>query len=149
MRWLLRWGPAIAWAVVIWLFSTSAFSGFNTSRFIVPLLRWLLPQASEETLWFLHFLIRKTAHFVEYFVFSVLLVRGVRGERTGWKLAWAIAAVVMAAAYAALDELHQTFVPRRSGSPLDSLLDASGAAAAQLLTWTRTRWQAHQQNQRQ
>ncbi len=147
MRWLPRWGPAIAWAVVIWLFSTSGFSGFNTSRFIVPLLRWLLPRASEETLWFLHFLIRKTAHFVEYFVFSLLLLRGVRGERTGWKLAWSIAAVAMAAAYAALDELHQTFVPGRGGSPLDSLLDTFGAGTAQLLAWTRTRWQAHRQNQ--
>ncbi len=135
MRGLRQWAPAIAWAALIWVFSTASFSASSTSRFILPLLHWLLPQASPETLAMLHGVIRKSAHFIEYFILSLLLLRGVRGQRGGWKLAWGLAAVFIAACYAVLDELHQAFVPERTGSPLDSLLDTYGAAAAQLLAW--------------
>ncbi len=137
MRALRSWYPAILWAAVIWLFSTASFSAPSTSRVILPLLRWVLPGASHEALELMHFLIRKSAHFVEFFVFSLLILRGVRGERAGWKLGWGLAAVLIAACYAALDELHQSFVPGRMASPMDSLLDTCGAAAAQLLAWLR------------
>jgi len=142
MRWLRKWGPAIGWAAVIWVFSTEIFSASGTSRVILPLLRWLLPQASQETLHMLHFAIRKAAHLTEYFIFSLLLLRGVRGERKGWRLAWGVATVAIVAVYAALDEVHQAFVPGRGASPLDSLLDTSGAATAQLLAWVHARWQS-------
>ena len=142
MRWLRQWGPAVSWALLIWVFSTGSFSGANTSRFILPLLHWLLPHASAGTLEFLHFLIRKAAHFAEYFIFSQLLLRGFRGERGGWKIAWGLAALAIAAAYAALDEVHQAFVPERQASPVDSLLDTAGATAAQVLAWARGRRQA-------
>lgn len=139
MRALRPWVPAILWAAAIWLFSTASFSALGTSRFILPLLQWLQPRASQETLEFLHFLIRKSAHFVEFFIFSLLVLRGVRGERAGWRMAWGLAAVLIAACYAALDELHQAFVPERTASPMDSLLDTCGAVAAQLLAGLHAR----------
>jgi len=142
MRWLRKWGPAIGWAAVIWVFSTELFSGSGTARVILPLLRWLLPQASEETLDMLHFAIRKAAHLTEYFIFSLLVLRGIRGERRGWRLAWGLATVAIVAIYTALDEVHQAFVPGRGASPFDSLLDASGAVAAQFLAWIHARWQS-------
>ena len=135
MRWLRYWGPAIVWATLTWILSTASFSAASTSRFIIPVLHWLLPQASPETLGILHGVIRKSAHFVEYFIFSLLVLRGVCGGRAGWKLSWALATVAIAAAYAALDELHQAFVAERTGSAFDSLLDTCGAAAAQLVVW--------------
>ena len=139
MSWRRQWGPAIAWAVLIWVFSTEHFSGPATSRIIVPLLQWLLPGAAHETLEMLHFAIRKSAHFVEYFIFSLLVLRGLRRERTGWILAWGLAAVAIAAGYAALDELHQAFVPGRTPAVRDVLLDSSGAVVAQLLFWLGAR----------
>jgi VanZ family protein len=142
MPWLRYWGPAFAWATLTWILSTAAFSASSTSRFIIPVLHWLLPQASPETLGLLHGVIRKSAHFAEYFIFSLLVLRGVRGGRAGWKLSWALAAVAIAAGYAALDELHQTFVPERTGSALDSLLDTCGAAAAQLVAWAFALWRS-------
>jgi len=142
MRWLRAWAPAILWAGVISFFSTSYFSAPGTSRFILPFLRWLLPGASPGTLDELHFLIRKAAHLAEYFIFSLLVLRGLRGGRAGWRLRWALMTVAIAAGYAALDEFHQWFVPGRSASPMDSLLDSCGAAAAQLFAWGRARWQA-------
>jgi len=138
-HWLRPWLPAIVWAGVIWVLSTQEFSSAATSRFIRPLLEWFFPQASAETLETLHYAIRKAAHFAEYFVFSLLVLRGIRSERAGWKLTWALATVAIAASYAALDEVHQAFVPERTGSPWDSLLDSSGAVVAQLLAWRSAR----------
>jgi VanZ family protein len=89
----------------------------------------------------IHFFIRKSAHFTEYFVFCVLLFRGVRAERIGWRWTWALAALSMAAGYSALDEVHQAFVASRTASPWDSLLDSVGAfvATVALFLWFRFR----------
>jgi VanZ family protein len=42
---------------------------------------------------------------------------------------------VIATGYSALDEFHQSFVPSRTASPWDSLLDTAGAATAQFVLW--------------
>jgi VanZ family protein len=127
-----NWLQPIAWACVISILSTDEFSSEHTSRFIMPVLRWLFPRASAQTLDLMHFVIRKAAHFTEYFIFSILIVHGLRGKDRGWKLRWAIWAVIVVAGYASLDEFHQVFVPSRHASPWDALLDATGAAAAQV-----------------
>ncbi len=137
-----QWVPAIIWAAVIWCFSTQLFSAANTSRFIFPMIQWLFPGASLATLELLQLEIRKAAHFTEYFIFGLLLLRGIRGGRRGWKLGWALVALAMAACWATLDEVHQLYVPGRSGSPFDSLLDCSAALAAQLLAWLHIQWRS-------
>jgi VanZ family protein len=146
MRWLRNWGPVLVWAGLIWFLSTDPFSSAATGRAIGPVLSWLFPSASEETLKLLHALIRKAAHFIEYFVFSLLVFRGIRGDRRGWRLGWSLETVLVAAIYAALDEIHQAFEPDRTSSMHDSLLDTVGAAAAQLLlaalAWRDTQRQA-------
>jgi len=131
MSWLSRWWPALVWAGVISLFSTSLFTSDNTSRVIVPALHWMFPQASMATLLEMHHYIRKTGHFVEYFVFSLLILRAIRGERRNTRLAWALAAIGLVALYATLDEWHQSFVPGRTPAMGDVLLDTTGGAAAQ------------------
>jgi VanZ family protein len=130
-----NWLPAIAWACVISFLSTDVFSSDHTSRFIIPVLHLLIPQASAETLELMHAIIRKTAHLTEYFIFSILLMRALRGQERGWRLRWAIWAVVLAAGYASFDEFHQSFVPSRTASPWDSLLDTVGASVAQVVLW--------------
>jgi len=135
MGWLKLWLPAIVWAGVISWASTDTFSASHTSLFILPILHWLYSHASAETLDLLHFFIRKAAHVAEYFVFSVLLLRALRGKHRGWQLRWAIAALAIAAGYSVLDEFHQSFVPSRTASPWDSLIDTSGAATAQVVLW--------------
>lgn len=146
MKWHSRWWPALVWACLIWTFSTGAFTTQHTSRYIVPFLQWLFPHLSWETLLTIHQIIRKCAHFVEYFVFSLLILRGIRAGRKEAHWGWAIAAITIVAAYAALDEFHQSFVPGRGASVWDVLLDASGGVAAQLvaalvLLWSDVRKQ--------
>jgi VanZ family protein len=134
VRWK-NWLPAIAWAGLISVLSTDIFSSQHTSALIIPVLHWLFPQASTQTLELLHALIRKLAHFTEYFILSIFLVRGLRGKDRGWKLRWTIWAVVIAAGYASFDEFHQSFVPSRTASPWDAMLDILGALAAQIFLW--------------
>lgn len=133
MEWLKRWWPALAWALVISGFSTGVFTSDNTSRIVVPILHWLLPRASRARLEHLHFLIRKCAHFTEYFVLSLLVLRGIRAGRPGTRFAWALLVVAIVLAYASLDEYHQSFVPGRTSAIRDVMIDTSGGAAAQLI----------------
>jgi VanZ family protein len=144
MKWLARWWPTLVWGCLIWTFSTGAFTTQNTSRFIVPFLHWMFPYLSRETLLAIHEMIRKSAHFVEYFVFSLLILRGIRAGRNETHLRWAVAAIAIVACYAALDEFHQSFVPGRGPSGWDVLLDTTGGAAAQsiaalLILWGEVR----------
>jgi VanZ family protein len=132
---LKNWLPAIAWACLISFLSTDVFSSDHTSLFIIPVLHRLVPHASAETLELMHAIIRKTAHVAEYFIFSVFLMRGLRGKNRGWTLRWAIWAIAIAGGYAALDEFHQSFVLSRTASPWDALLDTLGASIAQVFLW--------------
>jgi VanZ family protein len=131
---LLRaWWPALVWAAVIFTLSTDAFSARHTGLVIEPILRWLFPSMSAEGLDLAHHVIRKCAHLTEYFIFFLLLYRGVRATRTtsrGWHTSSALIAWFIAAAYSATDEIHQIFVPSRGPSPWDSLLDSTGALIA-------------------
>jgi VanZ family protein len=139
MRALKYWWPAIAWACVIFFLSTEVFSGANTSRFIIPFLRWLLPQADAETLARIHLVIRKAAHVANYFVFGWLVLRGVRGEARGWSWRRSAMALLLAVAYAALDEYHQWFVPVRGFAMRDVILDSVGATLAQMSAYWKYR----------
>ena len=133
MSWFRRWWPAFFWAFVISIFSTAAFTAERTGNFFIPLFRLLLPHASMETLNFLHFLVRKSAHFVEYFILSLLILRGFRAGRRGLEPSWVLGTILLVAAYAALDEFHQSFVPGRTAAAADVLLDTTGGLAAQLV----------------
>jgi VanZ family protein len=146
MRWLKIWWPAIAWAIVISSFSTGAFTSEHTSRFIIPVLHWLLPHASPETLSTVHHVIRKCGHFTEYFILSLLILRGFQAGNREFGLRLALLSILMVAGYAALDEFHQSFVPGRVAAVSDVLLDTSGGAAgiliaALLVLWGRVRRQ--------
>ena len=137
LRWFRRWGPAMVGAAAIWILSTQAFSDASTERFIVPGLAWFFPTMSPESLFVWHGMIRKFAHILVYLTFCLLVLRAIRGDRRGWRVSWAIAALVIAGCYAVLDELHQSFVPARRAFPRDVMFDWAGAGLALVFTWWR------------
>ena len=130
LAWLSAWWPAMAWAGVIFLFSTDTFSPQHTGVVLARVLHWISPTLTERQFHLIHHVIRKGAHFIEYFVFGLLIYRAVRGKRPGWGWTWGLEALFLAAAYSALDEVHQAFVASRTASVYDSLLDSVGALAA-------------------
>jgi len=139
--WLRAWWPALLWAGVIFSMSTDTFSAEHTGAVLERILHWLVPSITGRQFLTIHYFIRKSAHFTEYFVFCLLLYRGVRGDRKGWRWTWGLTALFCAAGYSALDEIHQAFVASRTASPYDSLLDSIGAffAFAALWLWFRSR----------
>jgi VanZ family protein len=149
VRWLKRWWPALVWGALISSFSTGAFTPEHTSRIVVPVLHWLFPHMPMETLELIHHAIRKCAHFAEYFILSLLILRGIRAGRKETRLAWALLAILVVAAYASLDEFHQSFVPGRTPAVGDVLIDTSGGVAAQLLAALFVLWGHVRERQRE
>jgi VanZ family protein len=91
-----------------------------------------------------HFLIRKTGHVVGYAVLSILLFRAWRAtvavkNNPRWSIVWATIALGMTALVASLDEWHQTFLPSRTGTIHDVVLDTTAGLGAQILLflWLR------------
>ena len=128
-RFVRYWMPAIVWMAVIFLGSTDMLSAAHTSRFLVPLLRWLDPQISLAALNAIQFGIRKLAHLTEYAILAMLLWRALRSG-TGWQAKMSILVFltwIACAIFAASDEFHQSFVPSRTSSPIDVMIDVTGA----------------------
>ena len=133
MGWIERWLPVILWAIAISVFSTHVFTSDDTGRFIIPLLHWLFPHASMQALDQMHFFIRKTGHFTEYFILSLLVLRGIRAGRNGIRFAWMAITLLAVGSYASLDEFHQRFVAGRTPAVGDVVLDTTGGAIALIL----------------
>lgn len=88
------------------------------------------------------FLVRKLAHFIEYFILGALLWLDWRLSARGTMLLPLGVGLLAAGA----DEYLQTFIPGRSGQISDVLLDFCGVAAAIVLAqllWRRKERGAH------
>ncbi|UCE87134.1 MAG: VanZ family protein [Deltaproteobacteria bacterium] len=124
---LLAWLLVALWTALVWTLSGNEFSASATSRFLGPLMRWLLPSISESTLEALHGAVRKTAHVAEYAVLALLALRALRlSAETSW-LRSAALAFALALTVSIADETHQAFAEARTGSTWDVGLDAAGA----------------------
>ncbi len=115
------WWPPLAWMAVIFWFSAQPN----------------LPRLEKNVL---DFLMKKSAHALEYAILAGLLWRAaVRTRPEVRTTLWVILALwVATVAYAASDEFHQAFVPGRTPSARDVLIDALGAAS----TLALVAWQA-------
>ncbi|GIW41344.1 MAG: hypothetical protein KatS3mg076_1921 [Candidatus Binatia bacterium] len=131
---LRYWAAVAAWMVLISFLSTDAFSADNTHRYIDPLLRFLFPGIGREGIFFAHAVIRKSAHFVEFFVLSLLVFWAMRaGRLRRWRRDWALTALVVSGLFGLVDEWHQAFGTARTPSLGDSGIDFAGALAAQAM----------------
>jgi VanZ family protein len=102
-----------------------------------------------------HHYVRKTGHVIGYGLVAFTFLRAwlhtldlpgsppaplvglLRAPATlfSWRLNSTLLAIVSTAIVASCDEYHQTFIPSRTGSPIDVLLDTAGACALCLLVW--------------
>ncbi|HZD41562.1 MAG TPA: VanZ family protein [Terriglobales bacterium] len=144
VRLIQRWWPAVVWAGIIFFFSTEYFSAPNTGRLLMPFLSWLFPAITPRQTAFVHLMVRKAGHVIEYFIFAVLLMRPFQGEQKQLPdtrtLVWILSTILL---YAASDEFHQLFVAGRTPSPRDVLIDCAGALCGILwIYWRRKRQRA-------
>lgn len=120
-------------------------AGFGADHTSGPL-RWVWEQLFgpvTEARWeLLHHYIRKMGHFAGYGTMGMLWLRAwwMSLPRAAFVLD-ALLALLGTAAVASLDELHQSFLPNRTGLPSDVLLDCSGAVVLLLVFFSvRSIW---------
>jgi VanZ family protein len=126
------------------IFSASgeALSFDRSSRFLGPLIQWLMPWLSVEGRHTVMVLIRKGGHVSEYAVLALLSYRALRATVShppGWYWRIAAGAVVIVIVYAISDEWHQAHVPNRQGAVADVVLDTIGGllGLTLLFIWRR------------
>ena len=125
---LRAWLAVAACTGVILLFSSEEFSAGSTSRFLGPILRWLIPDLRADTLLVLHLWVRKAAHLCEYAVLGLLSFRALRLSLAISLPRTALLGLVVVLAVAATDELRQSFLSSRTGSIVDVAIDLVGGA---------------------
>ena len=122
--------------------STDLGSAEHTRRVLYPVFHFLFGMdLGRFAGW--HAVLRKIGHFVGYFALSVLLFRSWRATfprlSTRWCLQWSTVALLSTSLVASLDEWHQSFLPSRTGTVLDVLLDSSAALVAQIALFSLLR----------
>lgn len=115
---------------VILVLGGAEFGASTTSRLLLPILRWLFPDLSIATYLELIVWLRKAAHLTEYALLGLLAFRAVFLSVENTLARVALLALSIAVLAAVSDEIHQTFLPERTGSIWDIALDVSGALAA-------------------
>lgn len=103
---VLRWLPLMAWMAAIFIFSHQP--------------KGTIPNYGD-----LDFLVKKSGHLIGYGVLAIL------ARRAGFTMTASLAFVL---AFALSDELHQRYVPGRTGSLEDMLIDLLGATVGLLVT---------------
>jgi len=98
------------------------------------------------------FIVRKTAHFTEYAILGILFslfFRQFFPQKNGSR--YFILAILFSFFYACTDEIHQLFIPGRSGQFTDVLIDTLGASFGCLLLvlfrHLRKAWRARHRSQ--
>ena len=132
---LWRYAPLIFWMAAIFFASTGELSASNTALLIEPLIRWFMPHVANEHIVFLHLLVRKAGHLSEYAILGWLAARAF-GTSTHPHLRrrWFMASLILICVYAFSDEYHQSFVPSRTASIYDSMIDICGGLTGLGLT---------------
>ena len=133
-----RYAPLIIWASLIFLGSTDLLSSSNTGGDLVRPVLWLFPHASERTVTIYQFVVRKTGHLSEYFIFALLAARLFRtSSHRLLRQHWFWASFFLVVIYSLSDEFHQSFYPSRTASIYDCLIDSVGGLTALVATLVR------------
>jgi hypothetical protein len=108
MKFVKYWLPPILWAMAI--FTVSSFTVGSSSDF-----------------YWKDFVVKKTAHIIEYGILATLIYRALVNSNVSNKKAM-LYSVILAFLYGATDEFHQSFTPGRGPKFTDVLIDTFGAS---------------------
>ena len=121
------WLPVLVWMSFIFWMSTGTFSSEHTSTIIIPVIKFIAREISDEKADFIHGFIRKSGHVAEYFILGGLVLRafcsGTISTLTRKQISCSLLVVAL---YASSDEFHQSFVATRTASIIDVGIDTIG-----------------------
>jgi VanZ family protein len=134
--WLRAWLPVVAAIAVIMLESTDWFGADHTTGPLRWIWEHLFGHVSNASWVNIHFLIRKSGHFLGYGTMGLLWLRAwwMTLPHSSFQLD-TVLALLGTAIVASSDEFHQSFIPNRTGLPSDVLIDCAGALTLQLLVY--------------
>ena len=137
---LKAWIAAGLWLALIAIESTDLLSASHTGSFIYSLLTYVFGPVDVLKFAYWHAIGRKIGHVVGYGILSALLFRAWQAtlpfpDRPRWSWRWAQLAVYGTVLVASLDEWHQSYIPSRTGTWHDVVLDGSAGIAAQILLY--------------
>ena len=129
------------WAIVIFTLSHQpATVSSGQSGVIVGHLQQAIPGVSTAIL---TFLVRKSAHIIAYFILGILMYRALCITIHRWRARTvASLALLSCSLYAVTDEIHQLFVPGRSGELRDVMIDSIAALVGVGLCAWMMRWRS-------
>lgn len=136
------WVPAFLWMASIFLFSTDMFAASSTGSVVKAMLHYFFPSLTIDQVHFIHISIRKSAHIGVYALLSYFYRVGFAHNWRVWKIPqvniWPMfGAIVLTIICACLDEFHQSFSSKRTGTPIDVAWDTLGAALMQTVLWIK------------
>lgn len=140
------------WLGALFAESTDMASAHNTDGLLYSVISFVDPQVSHAFVDVLNEVLRKTGHFLGYGLLSVLVFFALRNTnrdrirriinrpwgtylRDLWRLEWSFLGVMAAIGMATYDEIHQSFIPSRTGRWQDVIIDTGGAIAMQLVVY--------------
>lgn len=109
------WLPVVLWSGVIFMFSS-------------------LPTNRTSQIYWQDFIVKKTAHIVEYAIFTLLLYRALKISGVEKKEA-GVYSIILAVIYGMSDEFHQSFTPGREPTVRDVIFDTIGAVSIIYYIW--------------
>jgi VanZ family protein len=134
--WISAWLPVAVGVAIVTMESTKYLGADHTSQPLRRIFQSIFGSVSDDRWEDIHHIIRKSGHFLGYGALGL-----------AWLRAWwmtlpdsgfyvdAILALLGTAIIASGDEFHQTFLPNRTGTPLDVLLDCCGALVMQSIVF--------------
>ena len=138
--WVYVWFPVLLGIVIIALESQEFMGADHTSHPLRMLFQFIFGPIGDARWDLVHHYIRKSGHFVGYGLIGL-----------AWLRAWwftlphsrflpdALLALLGTALIASCDEWHQSYLPNRTGTPKDVLLDCTGAIVLQLIVYALMR----------
>jgi VanZ family protein len=132
----LKWILVIAWMVIIFIFSNQPGDlSDKNSKLVLYIFNLLGLNLNSFFGNLADFVVRKCAHFTEYFILYMLLYNALK-ESFSFKKAlfFSILCVFL---YACSDEYHQSFVPERGPSFRDVLVDTSGGLLGLIIIYVK------------
>ncbi len=127
-------------------------SANNTTTVLYKVISAVVPRVEPSFVSQLDEVLRKTGHFLGYGILSALVFLALRNTnrdrvrallsrtwgtclRDLWRMEWVVIGMLLTIVTASYDEIHQTFIPSRTGRWQDVVLDTCGAAVVQVIIY--------------